>query len=188
MTFLAPPDDASVVYEFFAPFAHLPGRYEWCRIRSPTHGVFDTFIVLSPVGGPAAPATVYVAQDWGVKYMKERYPECETHLVSMGDLRIDERDNGRTLMCELRARAGPVKTVKMTFQAPGGATPRAVPYGGRGEPVWGSKKWTCWGVDLVLDATVTGVVEKAEGFVETINRAPALLTMGSFGRISTRPS
>lgn len=182
--FLAPPDDASVVYEFFAPFAHVPGRFEWCRIRSPTHGVFDAFILLSPVGGPAAPAVVYVAHDWGAKYMKDRYPECETHLVGMGDLRLDERDAGRTVIGELRARAGPVRTVKMTFQAPGGATPRMVPYGGRGEPVWGSKKYTCWGVDLVVDATVTGVVERAEGYAEPLNRVPGIVTLGSFGRIA----
>lgn len=184
MTFLAPPDDPSVVYEFFAPFAHVPGRYEWCRIRSPTHGVFDTFIVLSPAG-TSAPATVYVAQDAGERFMRERYPECETHRVGMGDLRIEERDGGRTLLCELRTKAGPVRTVKMTFQAPGGATPRAVPYGGKGEPVWGSR-FTCWGVDLVLDATATGAVERAEGFVETISRAPGILTLGSFGRIAPR--
>ncbi|HUR67677.1 MAG TPA: hypothetical protein VM370_00395 [Candidatus Thermoplasmatota archaeon] len=184
MAFLSPPDDKDVVYEFFAPFAHVPGRYEWCRIRSPTHGVFDTFVVLDPVRGPSGAAIVYVSHDWGAKYMKERYPECEAHLVNMGDLRIEERDNGRTVIGDLKARAGPVKTVRMTFTAPGGATPRQVPYGGRGEPVWGSKRFTCWGVDLVLDATVTGVVEKSEGFVEQLNRAPALLTLGSFGRIA----
>jgi len=184
MAFLAPPDDAQVVYEFFAPFAHVPDRYEWCRVRSPTHGVFDAFILVDPVRGAAGPVTVYVCTDWGEKFMKERYPESTVHKVGMGDLRIEERDNGRTVMGDLRARVGPVKTAKMTFSAPGGQPPRAVPYGGKGEPVWGSKRFTCWGVDLVLDAVVTGAVEKAEGFVETISRAPGIVTLGSFGRIA----
>jgi len=183
MSFLAPPDTSDVVYEFFAPFVHVPGRYEWCRVRSPTHGVFDAFIVLSPAG-TSGPAKVYVGNDHGLKFMKDRYPECETHLAAPGDLRIEERDAGRTVVCNLRARAGPVKTVKMTFQAPGGAIPRNVPYGGKGEPVWGSKKWTCWGVDLVLDAAATGAIEWAEGYVEPLNRVPAIVTLGSMGRIA----
>lgn len=182
MSFLAPPDTPDVVYEFFAPFAHVPGRYEWCRIRSPTHGVFDCFILLG-VGGPAAPVNVYVATDAGEKFMKERYPESTVHKVGMGDLRIEERDAGRTLICDLRARAGPVRTVKMTFQAPGGAMPRQVPYGGKGEPVWGSKRWTCWGVDLVVDATVTGAIEW-ENYAEPLQRVPGIVTLGSFGRIA----
>lgn len=183
MAFLAPPDDTAVVYEFFAPFAHVPGRYEWCRVRSPTHGVFDTFILLG-AAGPAAPAVVYVASDAGERFMRDRYPECETHKVGMGDLRLEERDAGRTLLAELRARSGPVRLAKMTFSAPGGAMPRAVPYGGKGEPVWGSKRFTCWGVDLVLDAVATGALERAEGFVEPLQRVPAILTLGSFGRIA----
>jgi len=185
MSFLAPPDDATVVYEFFAPFVHVPGRYEWCRIRSPTHGVFDVFILLAP-GGTHLPATVYVSTDAGEKFMRERYPECETHKVGMGDLRIEERDAGRTVICDLRAQKGPVRTAKMTFQAPGGAPPRQAPYGGKGEPVWGSKRFTCWGVDLVLDATVTGAIERAEGYVEPLQRTPGILTLGSFGRIAPR--
>jgi hypothetical protein len=183
VVFLAPPESVDVVYEFFAPFAHVPGRYEWCRIRSPTHGVFDTFIVLSPAG-TSAPATVYVAHDAGERFMRERYPECETHRVGMDELRIEERDAGRTLVCDLRARSGPVRAAKMTFQAPGGATPRAVPYGGDGAPVWGSKRFTCWGVDLALDATVVGAVERAEGYVEPLQRVAGILTLGSFGRIA----
>lgn len=178
MGFLSPPDGPDVAYEFFAPFAHVPGRYEWCRIRSPTHGVFDTFILLS-----RDPVAVYVSDDVGERFMKDRYPECDVFRVGPGDLRMEERDGGRTLLGDLRARSGPVKTVKMTLQAPL-AVPRNVPYGGKGEPVWGSKRWTCWGVDLVLDATVTGAIEWAEGYVEPLQRVPGIVTMGSFGRIA----
>jgi hypothetical protein len=71
----------------------------------------------------------------------------------------------------------------MTLSAPV-QKPRVAPYGGLGKPVWGSKRFTCWGVDLVLDGAATGSVEWAEGFVEKLDRAPALVTLGSFGRIA----
>ena len=184
VTFLSPPDAPDVVYEFFAPFAHIPGRVEWCRIRSPTHGVFDSFIVLGRA--PSAAPSVYVSSDVGERFMRERYPESAAFRVGTADLRIEERDGGRTVIGDLRSREGPVRTVKMTLQA-SGLVPRHVPYGGKGEPVWGSKRWTCWGVDLVLDATATGAIEWAEGYAEPIQRVPAIVTLGSFGRIAPLP-
>src|SRR5688500_8703860 len=146
--FLHPPDGKQVVYEFFAPFAHIPGRYEFCRIRSPTHGVFDTFIVLGAT--TADPATVYVNSALATAFMQERYPECATIRVAPGGLRIEEAADGRTVTGSLESTAGPIKAAKLSMRAGPAALPRAVPYGGQGEPIWGSR-WTCWGVDLVLD-------------------------------------
>lgn len=177
--FLAPPDTADVVYEFFAPFAHVEGKYEWCRIRSPTHGVLDTFILIE-----RSPVVVYVDTDAGARYLAERYPEVTAVKAAPGALRIEERDEGRTVVGSLTAREGPVRAAKMTFQAPV-AKPRAVPYGGLGKPVWASKQWTCWGVDLVLDAKATGAIEWAEGFTTNLRGEPAIVTLGSFGRISS---
>jgi hypothetical protein len=116
--------------------------------------------------------------------MADRYPECETHRVAPDGLRIEERDAGRTVVGTLSARAGPIRAARMTLSAPAAAVPRAVPYGGTGRPVWGSKRWTCWGVDLVLDGAATGAVEWTDGVVEQLQRAPCLVTLGSFGRIA----
>lgn len=182
MFFLAPPDTPDVTYEFFGPFAHVPGRYEWCRIRSPTHGVFDCFILLR--SGPGGPAVVYVSSDAGEAFMRERYPESECLRVRPEELRIEERDAGRTVMGDLRAKAGPVRTVKMTLAASPVAVPRQVPYGGKGAPVWGSKRWTCWGVDLNVDGFATGAIEWAEGYTEPLRNVPCVVTAGSFGRIA----
>lgn len=178
--FLAPPDDdADVVYEFFAPFAHVPGRYEWCRIRSATHGAFDTFILID-----RAPVVVYVSSDAGERFMRERYPECETHRVAPHELRIEERDEGRTVVGQIGSGAGPVRAADMVLAASPDTRARNVPYGGTGEAVWGSKRWTCWGVDLVLDASATGTIRWADGRVERLTNAPAIVTLGSFGRIA----
>ncbi|MFA5860939.1 MAG: hypothetical protein WDA16_04530 [Candidatus Thermoplasmatota archaeon] len=32
VSFLAPPDGPEVQYEFYAPFAHVEGKFEWCRL------------------------------------------------------------------------------------------------------------------------------------------------------------
>src|SRR5690349_7900651 len=104
--FLAPPDGADVAYEFFAPFAHLEGRFEWCRIRSPTHGVFDCFIVLGK--STAEPATVYVNSVLGAAFMKDRYPECAAVRVPPAGLSITESPDGRTISGTLAADAGPL--------------------------------------------------------------------------------
>lgn len=28
------------IYEFYAPFAHIPGRFVWARIHTTTHGSY----------------------------------------------------------------------------------------------------------------------------------------------------
>jgi hypothetical protein len=178
---LKPDDGPDVVYEFFAPFAHVPGKYEWCRIRSPTHGVFDTFIVLGASTGH--PATVYVNSVLGTHFMRDRYPECTTVRVAPTALIVDESADGRTLTGSLAASEGPVRKATMTLRAPATALARSVPYGGEGKPVWGGR-WTCWGVDLALDATADGTLELADGKKEHLRGAPAIVTLGSFARIA----
>ncbi len=173
---------ADAVYEFFAPFAHVPGRFEWCRIRSPTHGVFDCFIVLGD--STAEPATVYVNDEAGAAFMAERYPESACIRVGARDLGIAEADGGRRVEGLLRASEGPVHTAAMTLQA-GPNLPRQSAYGGTGFPVWGGR-WTCWGVDLELDASVTGDVLHADGRRESLDGAPGIVTLGSFGRLEPR--
>ena len=181
MTFLAPPDGPDVAYEFFAPFAHVEGKYEWCRIRSPTHGVFDTFILIE-----RTPVVVYVNDEAGERFMKERYPECSTFRVAKDGLRIEERDGGLTVVGSLSAKEGPVRAARMTLQAKPGV-PRQVPYGTLGQPVWGSKRWTCWGVDLALEGQATGAIEFAEGYSTQLARERCIVTLGSFGRIAPLP-
>lgn len=183
MTSLKPDDSPDTVYEFFAPFAHVPGRYEWCRIRSPTHGVFDVFILLGE--STSEPATVYVRCDAGEAFMRDRYPESTTIRVPESDLTVRERDSGRTVEGRLKSVAGPVREARMTLAASADATPEDVPYGGEGRPVWGSKKWTCWGVDLNLPAQATGIVRFRDGREDDVLRdEDALVTLGSFGRIA----
>lgn len=174
-----------VVYEFFSPFAHVEGRYEVCRIRSPTHGVFDCFIVLDPEG-PTRPATVYVDTPTGEGFMIDRYPQCTTIRVGEGALLVSERDQGRTVEGVLRADDGPVRRAELTFAAAPTTKPRDVPYGGGDQPVWGNPELTCFGVDLVLDGAVHGEVEHADGTVERFAGEPATVTLGSFGRIAPR--
>jgi len=181
--FLKPDDVPGTVYEFFAPFAHVPGKYEWCRIRSPTHGVFDTFIVLGAT--TAVPATVYVNSALGAQFMAERYPECATVRVAPGGLTMQEAPDGRSLTGTLVADGGPLRKAQMTIRAPGMALPKATPYGGDGAPVWGGR-WTCWGVDLNLEASCDGSIERADGKKENLRAVPAILTLGSFGRLAPR--
>jgi hypothetical protein len=181
VSFLRPPDGPGVAYEFFAPFAHIPGRLEWCRIRSPTHGVLDCFIVLGRDTSVAA--TVYVNSTLGAAFMAERYPECAAIRVPPSALDIEESDGGRTVTASLKASEGPVREASMTLRAPAGAIPKAVPYGGEGKPVWGGK-WTCWGVDLTLDGHADGKVAWADGRLEALRGAPCVVTLGSFGRIA----
>lgn len=183
--FLAPPDTPDVVYEFFAPFAHVPGKWEWCRIRSPTHGVFDVFIVLG--ASTQEPATVIVHTQEGAEFMRERYPECATVRVPAFDLHLEEREAGRGLFGRVKAPRGPVREAEMTFRARPGAKPEQTGYGGTGAPVWGSKRFTCWGVDLNLAAEAHGWVRHEDGRLEELRGVPALLTLGSFGRIASLP-
>ena len=179
--FLAPPDGPDVAYEFFAPFAHVPGKYEWGRIRSATHGVFDTFIVLGPTTSHAA--TVYVNAALGEAFMRERYPECATIRLAPGGLRVEESADGRTVTGALDSPQGPVRAARMVLRAGPSALPRAIPYGGQGQPVWGSR-WTCWGVDLVLDAACDGRIVHGDGRSEDLRGTAAIVTIGSFGRLA----
>jgi hypothetical protein len=183
-SFLRPPDGPAVVYEFFAPFAHVAGKYEWCRIRSPTHGVLDCFILLGKSTSHAA--TVYVNSTLGAAFMAERYPECTTIRLPPSGLAISDADDGRTVTGSLKATEGPLREATMTLRAGPGAIPKAVPYGGEGKPVWGSR-WTCWGVDLALDGHADGRLQWADGRVEALRGTPCTVTLGSFGRIAPLP-
>ena len=181
-------------HEFYAPFAHLPGRYEWCRIHSTTHGSFDCFIVIH--GTTAEPVSVYLCSENGARFMVDRFPESETIVVGENDLRIEMVDDDDAIRVhgELVATGGPVREARMRFVAPADALPRATPYGGRGFAVWGSR-WTCDGVDLELDAAVTGFVTRSDGAPdrelparagsrsETIDGETGVLTLGSYGRL-----
>lgn len=179
--FLQPPDGPAVAYEFFAPFAHVAGKYEWCRIRSATHGVLDCFILLGK--STAVPATVYVNSALGAAFMAERYPECATVRVPPNGLSIADSPDGRTVTGALKSADGPLRECTMTLRAGPGAIPKAVPYGGEGKPVWGSR-WTCWGVDLALDGNADGKLVWADGRVESLRGTPCTVTLGSFGRLA----
>jgi hypothetical protein len=174
---------ADDVYEFFSPFAHVEGRFEWARIRSATHGVFDVFIQLDP-RGTQHPATVWVHDAAGEAFMAQRYPECATIRVPQKALRLEEAPDGRRVRGRLRAATGPLRRVDLAFEAPDDVPPRQVPYGGQGLPVWGSGRFTCEGVDLVLDARVSGFVEDEKGAREDFKGASGLLTLGSYARIT----
>jgi len=179
MTFLRPPDGPGVAYEFFAPFAHVEGKFEWCRIRSATHGVFDSFILVG-----RSPVVVYVNSAAGEAFLRERFPEVERYHVPEEDLLITERDDGRVVAGMVRASEGPIALAEMTLAAPRDARPEAVPYGGEGKPVWESKRFTCWGVDLVLRGKAQGAVWWADGREERLEDEPCVVTLGSFGRIA----
>ncbi|MES2155009.1 MAG: hypothetical protein V4510_07725 [bacterium] len=184
MAFLKPDDTPDVAYEFFAPFAHVEGKYEWCRIRSPTHGVFDCFILLGAT--TSVPATVYVNSVLGQAFMRERYPECATIRVNPGQLKVDESPDGRTVTGTLSTTEGPVRAASMTLRAPAAAIPTAVPYGGEGKPVWGGR-WTCWGVDLNVAGSCDGSIERQDGKRVVLRGTPCIVTLGSFARIAPLP-
>jgi hypothetical protein len=176
-----PPDGPAVAYEFFAPFAHVAGKYEWCRVRSATHGVLDCFILLGK--STAGPATVYVNSTLGAAFMAERYPECKAVRVAPSGLSITDSPDGRTVTGSLKSADGPLREVTMTLRAGPGAIPKAVPYGGEGKPVWGSR-WTCWGVDLALDGHADGRLTWEDGRKESLGGVPCIVTLGSFGRLA----
>lgn len=177
MAFLRPPDTGDVQYESYSPFAHVPGKYEWCRIHSPSHGSFDCFIVLVH-----DPVLVYVGDDVGEAFMRDRYPECLTHRATTLALREEDR----TVVGEMQAGSGPLRSAAMTLRAVQ-QVPDQVPYGGDGKPVWGSRRWTCWGVDLNLAARASGHVEWRDRTVH-IKDQEAIVTVGSFGRIAALPT
>lgn len=170
----------SETYEFYAPFAHIPGRFEWARIHSTTHGSFDCFIIIHE--GTQEPVTVYVNSEIGARFMAERYPESRAIRVGEHELSIVSGARGRTLETRLTAEEGPVRSATMTFTAEPEALPRAVPYGGPEERVWGSR-YACEGVDLELPTGISGEVVREE-VVEELAATEAVLTLGSYGRIT----
>lgn len=147
-----------VLFEFYGPFAHIPGRYEWARIASTTHGPFDCFIVIHT--GTDKPVTVYVNSDSGERFMRERYPESRSIRIAEENLRFRSDESGLKVEGRLSAAEGPVRRVLMRFEARGDAPPRAVAYGDPGRPVWGSR-FACEGVDMELPALVSGEIELA---------------------------
>jgi hypothetical protein len=164
------------VWEFYAPFAHVEGKYEWCRIRTTTHGAFDTFI-LFPY---SERVTVYVIDDAGQRFMQDRYPECDTYRAL--SLSINEQAAGQQVAGSLAADVGPIREITMQFAAQS-VLPKAVEYGGKGQPVWNSKRFTCWGVDYVLDARASGQIRWHDDRLEQLEDVAAIVTSGSVGHI-----
>ena len=165
------------VWEFYAPFAHIEGKYEWCRIRTSTHSVFDTFI-LFPY---SKRVTVYVCDDAGARFMRDRYPECDTYHALR--LTINEEVGGHVVEGVLLAETGPVQETTMRFAA-GSGLPKAVEYGGPKQSVWNSQQFACWGVDLNLEARANGQIRWHDQRIEQIEDSPAIVTVGSFGQIT----
>ena len=165
--------------EFYAPFAHIPGCYEWCRIHCPSHGSFDTFIVIETETDEAV--TVYVASDAGAAFMADRYPESRCIRVPEGALSITADASGRRVEGFLESSEGPVSLAEMTFEAPADGPLADRAYGGEGHRVWGGR-WSCAGVDLEAAASVSGRVV-TEGRERCIDGTDAVLTLGSYGTI-----
>ncbi len=174
--------------EFYAPFVHVPGRYEWCCIHSVTHGSFVCFIVVHD--GTDRPVTVYHCSSHAARFMADRFPESEAISVPPSRLRIEAIDpvtgsGDRIVRCRLSAATGPVALARMTFLSPVHAVPRPTPYGGAGLPVWGSR-WTCEGVDMEVDASVVGYVRLRDGRRDQLGDDRAVVTVGSYGRLRER--
>src|SRR5579859_870268 len=165
------------VWEFYAPFAHIEGKYEWCRLRTTTHGIFDTFI-LFPY---SQKVTVYVRDDAGERFMRDRFPECDTYLTA--NLTILEENNGRVVEGALAASVGPIREATMRFTALD-ELPKAVEYGGPDKPVWNSPRFACWGVDLTLASHAVGHIRWHDERLEQLDNIPSILTLGSIGHIT----
>lgn len=163
--------------EFYAPFAHIEGRYEACRIHSTGYGSFDCVIVIEKT--VSDPVSVYVAAESGRAFMADRFPRSACHPVDPARLTLSGEPGGRRVFCALQADAGPLRLLRLEFRAPEDARPTAVPYGGSDVPVWGGG-FTCEGVDLALPATALGRIVRTDGTAEDIE-TPAILTLGSVG-------
>lgn len=173
--------DGNAVWEFFSPFAHIPGKYEWCRIHSSTHGSFDCFILLG--SSTAVPPSVYVNADNGERFMRERYPESAVYRVAPGRLRLRASIDGCAVRGVLTAKTGPVRKAAMKFRADAAQLPAAIAYGGKDFPVWGGR-WACEGVDLVREGRCEGSIRFSDGRTETLKAESCAVTAGSFGRIA----
>jgi hypothetical protein len=167
-------------WEFYAPFAHIPGRYELARIHTTTHGSFDTWIVIETTTD--RPVTVYVNSEKGERFMADRYPESTAIRVDTADLTIESDPWNLLVVGELRAPDGPVRSGRLSFSRQEDSAASATPYGGKNFPVWGSR-YTCSGVDMEVTATVRGSIVGPEG-TESVDGTPGIITLGSFGRIT----
>ncbi|MCG8453139.1 MAG: hypothetical protein MI717_08165 [Spirochaetales bacterium] len=168
-------------YEFFAPFAHIPNRYECCRIHAPSHGSFDVFIVIETQ--THEPVTVYVNDDAGVAFMASRYPESQCIRVAPEHLTLESQQKGCQVEGYLKAQEGPIQEAHLVFQCTHESALKAVPYGNKGFSVWGSQ-WSCTGVDMEQEAQVTGFVQTPQG-KEEFHQSSAIITQGSFGHIQS---
>lgn len=166
-------------YEFYVPFFHVPGRYEWCTIHAEQYGSFDCFIVIHTTTD--RPVTVYVSAESGARFMRERFPESTAVRVSPAALQIEAHDT-RSARGRVTAEEGPVRSAEMEFVARADALPVATHYGDRSFAVWGSRFW-CEGVDMELPAGVTGRVVGADGSEERFENADGILTVGSYGEL-----
>lgn len=172
-------NDNRVYTEFYSPFVHIPGRYEWCRIHNADYGSFDMFIIIH--AGTDQPVTVYVNSELGKQYMDDRYPESTTYVIKPGDLSIDVEKDTRAIIGTLRSRRLPIRSVSMRFVPAANAPIRERRYGGDAFRVWGSN-WSCSGVDLEIDAVVTGSFVQDDG-EEVFHDTPGIITLGSYGHI-----
>jgi len=172
--------------EFYSPFAHIEGRYEVCRIHSPSHGTFDTFIVVETTTDQ--PVTVYVNSPDGERFMKDRYPRCGCVRVGAGDLAIESSADDSLVRGTLRSDVGPVRRAEVEFRTTGSPRPVEVGYGGPDFTVWGSD-WSCTGVDLNVPALVTATITLENETVEIRDTPDALsgiIALGSYGTLRGR--
>lgn len=167
-------------WEFFSPFAHIPGSYEWCRIHSPTHESFDCFIVLAE--STAKPPLVYVNSSAGMSFMQDRYPESRCIMVPETRLKLGVEKKGLLVIGELHCSEGPVRKALMRLEAKESQTPRQEAYGSDNFAVWGSR-WSCEGIDLNMDASCNGTLEREDGYIKVFKDEPCIVTAGSFARI-----
>jgi hypothetical protein len=174
--------DSDERVEFYSPFAHIPDRYEVCRIHAEGYGSFDVFILIEE--STARPVTVYVHSDTGSRFMAEQYPRSACIQLLPEALRIQATGEGRGVACELDAETGPLRSARLHFEAAADAVPEAAGYGGREFHVWGSRYY-CRGVDLNVLATVTGSLTMADGSVEEIDQT-GIIALGSVGIIGPR--
>lgn len=169
-------------YEFYAPFFHIPGRYEWCTIHAEHYGSFDCFILIHTTTDK--PVTVYLTAENGMRFMRDRFPESAAIEVSPEALSIT-MDGHRAARGYLSSDRGPVRLAELEWRTEPGATPVASSYGDRSFAVWGSR-FSCEGVDLELAARVSGRVVDADGGEAVFSDEPGILTLGSYGRLEER--
>ena len=150
--------NAQETVEFYAPFAHIPGVYEVCRIHTVEYGSFDTAIIIHQ--GTDRPVTVYVNEAAGERFMAERFPESSCIRVDADGLTITASPDGRTVRLDLTAATGPLLRAELAFTARPGGQAEAAPYGDSSFPVWGSR-YSCRGIDLNLPARAVGHVTLA---------------------------